>query len=148
VRKFFPLGVLILAIGTAAFAADDRPAGVDKVSAAIDRMIGDRLKAEGIAASPRADDAEFLRRVYLDLTGTIPTSEQALAFLDSKDANKRARLIDTLLGSKAYGQHFGTIWRDLILRPDANQIRWLITIVPSAFDCISRHRTLFLHLAS
>lgn len=123
-RKWFPFGVLILAIGTLAFGKDgETPSGVNEVSSTIDRLIGDRLKAEKITPSPRADDAEFLRRVTLDLTGTIPTAEQTKAFLDSTDPNKRAKLIDDLLAGAAYGRHLGTIWRDLIVRPDANMIR-------------------------
>src|SRR5262249_12282266 len=56
----------------------------------IDEEVSARLQAEGIEPSPRADDAEFLRRVYLDLTGVIPTTAKARAFLDSNDPNKRA----------------------------------------------------------
>jgi hypothetical protein len=86
------------------------------VAAAIDRELDKRLATEKIPASPVASDAEFLRRVYLDLTGRIPTAEQAAAFLDSKDPDKRTKLIDELLASPNYGQHFGIIWSDLIVK--------------------------------
>ena len=43
-----------------------------------------------------ATDEEFLRRVYLDITGTIPTADKARAFLDDKSPDKRAKLIDEM----------------------------------------------------
>jgi hypothetical protein len=67
---------------------------------------------------PRGDDPEFLRRVYIDLTGRVPTAEQAIAFLDSKDPDKRAKLIDTLLASPQFGEQFGRTWRDWICPPE------------------------------
>jgi hypothetical protein len=91
-----------------------------EVAADIDRDIDKKLAAEKVPASPPADDAEFLRRAYLDLTGRPPTAAQAVAFLDSKDENKRAKLIDELLESPNYGKHFGIIWSDLITKRDEN----------------------------
>src|SRR5688572_21454264 len=61
---------------------------------AIDRLIQARLDRAKVKASGPADDAEFLRRACLDLHGVIPPPEKVVAFLDSKDAGKRARLID------------------------------------------------------
>ena len=52
-----------------------------------------------------ADDATFLRRVYLDLVGDIPSSTEARSFLESKDRNKRAALVDTLLADPRYGRN-------------------------------------------
>src|SRR5262249_25969675 len=65
--------------------------------------------------SPPGDDPEFLRRAFLDITGRIPSLERTTAFLDSRDPDKRDRLIEELLASAAYGQHFGTMWRNLIV---------------------------------
>lgn len=83
-------------------------------AAAIDRAIDQRLLAEKVPASPPADDAEFLRRAYLDITGRVPPLDRVLAFLNSKDPDKRRKLIDELLASPQYGKHFGTIWHGLI----------------------------------
>lgn len=102
-------------------AEEPRPPARDPLptATAVDREV-DRLLAEAkVLASPPADDAEFLRRVTLDITGRIPTYEQAVAFLDSKDPDKRRKLIDGLLASPAYGQHFGAVWRNLMVRRDA-----------------------------
>src|SRR4051794_9750372 len=84
-----------------------------ELTSRIDQAINDRLKEEKVAASPQADDAEFLRRVCLDITGVIPTAERAKAFLDSKDADKRAKLIDELLASKDYGKRMADLWQEI-----------------------------------
>jgi len=81
----------------------------------IDEAIDARLRAEQVSASPRCDDAEFLRRVYLDITGHIPSIEKTSAFLDSREPNKRAKLIDELLAGSYYGKHQADIWQSLLL---------------------------------
>jgi hypothetical protein len=86
-----------------------------KVAADIDSQIDKRLADEKIPASAQADDAEFLRRVTLDLIGRVPTYDEAVAFLDSKADDKRSKLIDGLLDSFEYGRHFGTIWHNRIV---------------------------------
>jgi hypothetical protein len=82
---------------------------------AIDRALEQRLKAEKVTLSPRADDAEFLRRVYLDLTGHVPPAAKVAPFLDSKNPQKRARLIDELLASKEYGRYMADVWQARLL---------------------------------
>jgi hypothetical protein len=81
----------------------------------IDRAIQEKLAAEKVPTSPLADDGEFIRRVYLDITGVIPSADKVAAFLDSKDPDKRAKLIDELLASPAYGKHLADIWQALLL---------------------------------
>ena len=103
-------------LAPAVAAADSTPRRTPPaVAAAIDSAIDGALAEQKIPASPQADDAEFLRRVYLDLTGAIPTTEQASAFLDGKDPEKRSKLIDELLASPLYGRHFGTLWHNRIV---------------------------------
>src|SRR5262249_9248904 len=70
---------------------------VEPLHARIDAILDRANKAQPV--SPDASDAEFLRRVYLDLVGTIPDAKTARAFLDDKSADKRAKLIDRLLKS-------------------------------------------------
>jgi hypothetical protein len=91
-------------------------AGLDPAAVArqIDQHIDARLTAEKIQASPRCDDAEFIRRVYLDITGVIPPPDKVVAFLSDTAADKRARLIDELLASPRYGWHFADEWCDRI----------------------------------
>jgi hypothetical protein len=73
-------------------------------------------------AAPLANDAEFLRRVTLDLTGVIPTATEARAFLADKDADKRTKLVDRLLASDGYARHMQTVFDALLMdrRPEKN----------------------------
>ena len=73
------------------------------LSARIDSLVLDRLAEEKIPVSSRASDAEFLRRVSLDLTGLPPTPEEVTAFLaDTRETRvKREEVVDRLLGSPA-----------------------------------------------
>ncbi|MCI0379858.1 MAG: DUF1549 and DUF1553 domain-containing protein [Gemmataceae bacterium] len=84
------------------------------VANAIDREIQRVLDAEGIRASGPADDAEFLRRAYVDIIGKIPTPEKVIDFLESKDDEKRTKLIEELLATRDYGLHFADLWCDRI----------------------------------
>jgi hypothetical protein len=114
--------------GTAPAAETIAPKDGDRVDPAqlartIDDAIGRRLAAEKVAPAPLADDAEFLRRAYLDLTGVIPPADKAAAFLDSHEPDKRARLIDDLLADPRYGRRMADVWRALLVQRDADNRR-------------------------
>lgn len=81
---------------------------------AIDREVAAGWQKQKITPSARSSDAEFLRRVYLDLVGTIPTYEEAATFLDDASSDKRSQLIERLLADPRYAQHQADLW-DLIL---------------------------------
>ncbi|HTE21369.1 MAG TPA: DUF1549 and DUF1553 domain-containing protein, partial [Armatimonadota bacterium] len=103
----------------------------------IDRLVWNRLARLGIEPSPLADDATFLRRVYLDVIGTLPTAAEARAFLAECAAERavsgksapaprqaegaafmaRARLVDRLLERPEYADYWTMRWSD-ILRVD------------------------------
>jgi hypothetical protein len=87
----------------------------------IDRHAWDNLQRLGIPPSDLADDATFLRRVYLDTIGTLPTAAEARAFLANKNADKRARLIDQVLERPEYADYWAMRWSDL-LRVDRDAI--------------------------
>lgn len=87
----------------------------------IDRHIQSRLDAEGLKRAPAADDAEFLRRVTLDLHGVVPTTDNAARFLNSSDPDKRARLIDELLASPRFGGYLGDVWRGYLITTLGNE---------------------------
>ncbi|WP_165075969.1 DUF1553 domain-containing protein [Paludisphaera rhizosphaerae] len=72
----------------------------------------------GVEPTQAADDAEFLRRVWLDVAGKIPTAAEARAFLDDPTPDKRARLVDNLLRSNAATNHAVNTWRNLLI-PEA-----------------------------
>src|ERR1700730_5907781 len=80
----------------------------------IDTEIQAAWVREKITPAPPADDSTFLRRLFLDLVGTIPTSEEAKRFLSDSDPNKRARLIDQLLDDPRFAAHQADVW-DLVL---------------------------------
>lgn len=106
-----------------AAAGNISPAGEQdaaQLAGQIDRLIDQRLEAEGIEAADQADDAEFLRRVYLDLHGVVPPAEQAKEFLADEKSDKRARLIDALLTSPRYGEYLGDLWQNYLLSPLAD----------------------------
>ena len=68
----------------------------------IDRLISAKMSADGVSPAPRTSDTEFLRRIYLDLSGRIPTPDQAERFLNGTDSSKRAQVIEELLASPSY----------------------------------------------
>ena len=75
---------------------------VKKASYQIDYLIGSTLVAKGLKFNAPATDEQFLRRLYVDAIGRIPTAEEAAAFLADTAADKRAKLIDKLLYSPGY----------------------------------------------
>ena len=86
---------------TAQSAAASRRAAESR-SNFIDQRLFAKMAADNVQPAAPASDAEFLRRVTVDVTGRIPTPEAAEAFLSSSDPDKRAKLIDSLLDSDAY----------------------------------------------
>ena len=82
----------------------------------IDQLIDAKLQRLKIQPSPTVDDAGFLRRVSLDLTGQLPDPNEVRAFVtDSTPAKvKRARLVDKLIGSPAFIDHWTLKWGDLL----------------------------------
>jgi hypothetical protein len=84
----------------------------------IDHYLNVRLVQKHIKAAPRSDDAEFIRRVYLDLAGCIPSIIDVRDFLDDTRPDKRHIWVDMLLEGKkpsrkpeAFPAHFANVWR-------------------------------------
>ena len=82
----------------------------------IDKLIDTKLQRLKIQPSAVVDDATFLRRASLDLTGQIPTPKAVQAFTADRTAShqKRAKLIDQLIASPAYVDHWTVKWGDLL----------------------------------
>ncbi|MGE3804736.1 MAG: DUF1549 domain-containing protein [Gemmataceae bacterium] len=89
----------------------------------IDREIARKLAAAKLNPGPVCDDAEFVRRVYLDIAGVIPPIAAVEKFLESKDPAKRARLIDSLLDSPEYARQQADIWKELLIPKTAAAAR-------------------------
>ena len=86
-----------------------------KASAAtIDRLIEKNLAKHNLSPNPDASDAQFIRRVYLDIVGTIPTAKQTQSFINSKSSTKRQRVVDQLLNRPGYASHLFNYMADLL----------------------------------
>jgi hypothetical protein len=116
-------GLLSLALKSAGAAPPvlDAPA----LSARIDELIGARLAKEKVPPAPAADDAEFFRRLSLDLNGRIPTVAQLADFLDDTRPDKRRLWTDELMdgpgNASLYVRHFTHFWRRQLLAQTAAQ---------------------------
>ncbi len=95
------ISALILALGFTAICAYPLRAA-DPLHVRIDTFIENKAKAESIPIAGTASDAEFLRRVYLDFAGTLPTVAEAKAFFIDPATDKRLKQIDKLLGATTY----------------------------------------------
>lgn len=84
----------------------------------IDQLVAQARQRAQVQAAPRSTDAEFMRRVYLDLTGKIPPVAEVRQFMADTTPNKREQLIDRLLASPGFIVHFTSLWRDILL-PEA-----------------------------
>jgi hypothetical protein len=113
------LAAALLAGGSAAGANRDAQALAEK----IDQHIAQRWTETQTQPAPRADDAEFLRRVYLDLAGRIPSVKEARMFLDDRRPDKRTRLVEQLLDGSRYVAHFTNVWRALLLPEAGNNFQ-------------------------
>ncbi len=84
-------------------------------SAAIDFFLNAAWQQSGITPAPLCDDRTFVRRVYLDLAGRIPTRDEVESFLFTADARKREALVDRLLASDEYARTFRETWDALLM---------------------------------
>lgn len=104
----------------------------------VDEFVFNRLEALGIQPANACSDAVFVRRVFLDVIGTLPTPEETVAFLKDKNPRKRQVLIDKLLERDEFADYWAMKWSDLLrvkaefpinLWPNAVQAyhRWIRT---------------------
>jgi hypothetical protein len=122
-------------------AAAEIPA-TDPVAASastIDHQVAARWTEEQLEPSPPADDAEFLRRTYLNIAGRIPSSSEVQSFLEETRAGKRRLIVDRLLKSPAYPTHFASVLRAAIV-PEVNTDPQLQFQGAPAFDQWLRRR--------
>ncbi|MGD9645497.1 MAG: DUF1549 domain-containing protein [Pirellulales bacterium] len=81
----------------------------------IDELVLDKLRDLNLPPSPPADDAEFIRRAFLDTIGVLPTADEVRAFLADSSSNKRDHLIDSLLARPEFVDYWAYKWSDLLL---------------------------------
>ena len=80
----------------------------------IDRLVLEKWRKLGLAPSPTASDAEFIRRASLDAIGTLPTPQEVRDFLADGAADKRDKLVDRLLDRPEYAVFWAQQWGDLL----------------------------------
>lgn len=106
----------------------------------LDELVFGQLEKLGIEPANLCSDTVFLRRVYLDITGTLPTPSEARDFLASQEKNKRKDLVETLLAREEFADYWTMKWCDLLrvksefpinLWPNAVQAyhRWIYTSI-------------------
>ena len=117
--------------------------GDEKGFNAIDDFVRANLRRMNLRASGLADDAEYLRRVYLDVAGRLPSAEEARAFLADTGDGKRERLVETLLDLPEYADFWALKWSDLL------RVDQLALGAPNAFayyswihDAVAQNRPL------
>ena len=104
-------------VASKAVPASKRPEAI-RSAKEIDRLVGLNYAKFNVQPNPKTSDAQFLRRVYLDITGTIPTYQQTQRFFAAKEADKRSLLIDELLSSDGYASHYFNYWADVLRYTD------------------------------
>jgi hypothetical protein len=87
----------------------------------IDELVWSKLRKLRITPSEPASDSAFLRRVYLDVIGRLPTPAESRAFLQDPASDKRAALVDRLLARPEYADYWANKWADL-LRPNPYRV--------------------------
>ena len=87
-------------------------------AAQIDRLIEANYKKHNVTPNEMSSDAQFIRRIHLDIAGTIPRYKQVRTFLTLNDSQKRVRLIDSLLNQEGYASNFYNYWADILRLKD------------------------------
>ncbi len=80
----------------------------------IDRFVHDRLRALNIVPSELSDDAEYLRRVFLDVIGTLPTADEVRRFLKDRRPDRRSRIVEALLERPEFADYWALKWSDTL----------------------------------
>lgn len=113
-------------------------AKVQSLARLIDEALAKKWAAEGVEPASLCTDAEFCRRVWLDIGGKIPPVAEVHAFLADNRADKRERLVEQLLDSPSYVTHFTTVWRTALL-PEVDADLQARALVP-AFEAWLRQK--------
>lgn len=114
---------------------------VEEAAAKIDALLEASWAKYEVSASPNLKDEQFLRRIYLELGGRIPTYFEAMNFIGSKTKDKRSELIDSMLESPDYVSHFYNYWADILRlceRPQPNVI--MDPYLTYVKDCIRENK--------
>ncbi len=111
------LTAIVPRLSSLASPSETRPVPSDPAASStnvIDALVDERLRLLNIPPSPPADDATFLRRIYLDLIGTLPTADECRSFFADSGEDRRARLVARLLRRPEYADYWALKWADLL----------------------------------
>jgi hypothetical protein len=160
VRLSLPITIWLAGFSTARSAeellAPERP-----IEDVVDHYVDAGLTAGAVPGAPAVDDANFIRRVTLDLAGRIPVTSEVQNFLQSTDPDKKSRLVDRLLASPDFGFHHRNEydvllmagkgdgeWRDWLLKTVAENRAWpdlfRQVMLPSESDAAEKPAATFL----
>ena len=132
------IAILGLMIGLPLVVSAQDGAGPHEVAARIDALFLTRWEADKVTPAALSDDSEFCRRVYLDICGRIPPASEVRDFLDDKDPDKRAKLVNRLLDSPTYIVNYTNVWRAIML-PEASMDQTIQFFLPG-FEAWLRSR--------
>jgi len=107
--KYLTVGLLAL-VAVASMNAAGAQSSATLKPTEIDRMVRLEWQKEGVVPAAPADDARYLRRIYLDITGTIPPPEVVSEFLSDKSPDRRAKAVERLLDSPGYVANWTNYW--------------------------------------
>ena len=114
---------------------------VEAAAAKIDAILQAYWREHGAEPNTKTDDHEFVRRVYLELAGRIPTIEEAESFCAASGSAKRGKLIDDLLESPGYVSHFYNFWADILrLRERPSREVWFEPYMAWVKESIAENR--------
>jgi hypothetical protein len=106
-------GALTARVAAALPSAPTTPGAIRRVNFIDDQIFG-KMQRDGVPHAPLSTDAEFFRRIHLDLTGRIPAASEVQDFLADKNPNKRNQLIDKLIASEAFVEKWSYFYMDLL----------------------------------
>jgi Protein of unknown function (DUF1549)/Protein of unknown function (DUF1553) len=95
----------------------------------IDTFVNAKLKKLRIAPSELCSDEQFLRRVFVDIVGLLPTPEEYHKFMSDPATNKREKLVDELLGRKEFAELWVMKWAELLQIHSTNQVSYKATLL-------------------
>jgi len=94
----------------------------------IDKLVDAKLQKLRITPSPTCTDEVFLRRAFLDIVGTMPTTEEYQKFMSNASPKKREELVDELLGRKEFVELWVLKWAELLQIRSSNQLSYKATL--------------------
>ncbi len=137
-KQFLIARIAVFLLVGAAAAEAQTPTPPQEVAAKIDTLINERWAADQITPTAVSDDAEFFRRVHLDLCGRIPPTSEVRDFLADAAPDKREKLVNRLLDSPTYIVNYTNVWRAIML-PEATSDETIRFLLPG-FEAWLRSR--------